>query len=209
LFRGSGNIREIYHHLTGEHCGGFQMNSSGKISPWQAVGNQAWGAGAFCRMIFYGLFGMEFQPDGIRFAPTLPVTWGEVRLGGLRYKDMTLHITLKGEGNAIRSFEINGKSATEPFVSGSLRGEQHVTILLGQRPEPRTPPIASPAVVSAEPSGDYYDYTKTMKPDGWRDVRKVHVTGITDTHATRSVDVSDGAIILSTGPDQAVKITKK
>jgi hypothetical protein len=50
LFRGSGNIREIYHHLTGEHCGGFQMNSSGKISPWQAVGNQAWGAGAFCRM---------------------------------------------------------------------------------------------------------------------------------------------------------------
>jgi hypothetical protein len=33
--------------------------------------------------------------------------------------------------------EINGKSATEPFVSGSLHGEQHVTILLGQRPEPR------------------------------------------------------------------------
>jgi len=46
------------------------------------------------------------------------------------------------------------------------------------------------------------------RPDGWRDVRKVHVTGITDTNATRSVDVSDGAIILSTGPDQAVKITK-
>jgi hypothetical protein len=48
---------------------------------------------------------------------------------------------LKGEGNAIRSFEINGKSATEPFVSGHLHGEQHVTILLGQRPEPPTPPI--------------------------------------------------------------------
>jgi hypothetical protein len=54
---------------------------------------------------------------------------------------MTLHITLKGEGNAIRSFEINGKPATEPFVSGSLHGEQHVTILLGQLPEPPTPPI--------------------------------------------------------------------
>ena len=141
LFRGSGKIREIYHHITGEHCGGFQMNSSGKITPWQAVGNQAWGAGAFCRMIFYGLFGMDFETGGIRFAPTLPAAWGEVRLGELRYKDMTLHITLKGEGNAIRSFEINGKSATEPFVSGSLHGEQHVTILLGQRPEPPTPPI--------------------------------------------------------------------
>jgi glycogen debranching enzyme len=134
LFRGSGKIREIYHHITGEHCGGYQMNSTGKITLWQAVGNQAWGAGAFCRMIFYGMFGMDFQPDGIRFAPTLPAAWGEVRLGGLRYKGMTLHITLKGEGNAIRSFEINGKSATEPFVSGSLQGEQHVTILLGQRP---------------------------------------------------------------------------
>ena len=130
LFRGSGKIREIYHHITGEHCGGFQMNSSGKITPWQAVGNQAWGAGAFCRMIFYGLFGMDFETGGIRFAPTLPAAWGEVRLGELRYKDMTLHITLKGEGNAIRSFEINGKSATEPFVSGDLRGEQKITILL-------------------------------------------------------------------------------
>lgn len=141
LFRGSGKIREIYHHITGEHCGGFQMNSTGKITPWQAVGNQAWGAGAFCRMIFYGLFGMDFETGGIRFAPTLPAAWGEVRLGELRYKDMTLTVTLKGEGNAIRSFEINGKSATEPFVSGHLHGEQHVTILLGQRPEPPTPPI--------------------------------------------------------------------
>jgi glycogen debranching enzyme len=141
LFRGSGKIREIYHHITGEHCGGFQMNSTGKITPWQAVGNQAWGAGAFCRMIFYGLFGMDFETGGIRFAPTLPAAWGEVRLGDLRYKDMTLTVTLKGEGNAIRSFEINGKSATEPFVSGHLHGEQHVTILLGQRPEPPTPPI--------------------------------------------------------------------
>ena len=40
-----------------------------------------------------------------------------------------------------RSTEINGKPATEPFVSGSLHGEQHVTILLGQLPEPPTPPI--------------------------------------------------------------------
>ena len=141
LFRGSGDIREIYHHISGEHCGGFQMNSSGKITPWQAVGNQAWGAGAFCRMIFYGLFGMDFQPDGIRFAPTLPAEWGEVRLADLRYRDMNLNITVKGSGNVIRGFEINGKPATEPFVPGSLHGEQHITILLGQRPEPRTPPI--------------------------------------------------------------------
>jgi trehalose/maltose hydrolase-like predicted phosphorylase len=86
-------------------------------------------------------FGMDFETGGIRFAPTLPAAWGEVRLGELRYKDMTLHITLKGEGSAIRSFEINGKSATEPFVSAHLRGQQDITILLGQRPEPRTPPI--------------------------------------------------------------------
>lgn len=143
LFRGSGKIREIYHHLSGEHCGGFQMNRSGKLSLWQAVGNQAWGAGAFCRMVFYGLFGMDFEPGGIRFAPTLPAAWGEVSLGDLRYRDMTLTVTVKGEGNAVRGFEINGKPATEPFLSGRLHGEQHVTILLGQRPEPRTPPIRS------------------------------------------------------------------
>ena len=141
LFRGSGKIREIYHHLTGEHCGGFQMNSSGKISQWQAVGNQAWGAGAFCRMVFYGLFGMNFETGGIRFAPTLPAAWGEVHLGDLQYSDMTLNVTLKGEGSEIRGFEINGKPATEPFVHRSLHGEQHVTILLGERGKPRTTPI--------------------------------------------------------------------
>jgi hypothetical protein len=43
---------------------------------------------------------------------------------------MTLHITLKGGGNAVRGFEINGKPATKPFVPGDLRGEQKITILL-------------------------------------------------------------------------------
>ena len=130
LFRGSGNIREIYHPITGEHCGGYQMNSSGKIILWQAVGNQAWGAGAFCRMIFYGLFGMDFQTDGIRFAPTLPAEWGEVRLTDLKYRDMNLTITVKGSGNVISGFEINGKACKEPFVSCSLSGVQDITIQL-------------------------------------------------------------------------------
>jgi len=134
LFRGSGKIREIYHHITGEHCGGFQMNSSGKITPWQAVGNQAWGAGAFCRMIFYGLFGLDFQPDGIRFAPTLPAEWGEVRLSDLKYRDMNLNITVKGSGNVIRGFEINGKACKEPFVSCRLAGVQDIAIRLGAAP---------------------------------------------------------------------------
>jgi hypothetical protein len=141
LFRGSGNIREIYHHLSGEHCGGFQMKKSGKISPWNAVANQAWGAGAFSRMIYHGMFGMDFETGGIRFAPTLPAAWGEVRLGDLQYRNMTLNITLKGEGNAIRGVEINGKPSAEPFVSGRLQGKQNVTILLGRHAPARTIPI--------------------------------------------------------------------
>ena len=134
LFRGSGNIREIYHHITGKPCGGFQTNGSEKNYAWDSVADQAWGAGAFCRMIFYGLFGMDFETAGIRFAPTLPVSWGEVRLGNLQYRNMMLNITLKGEGNAVAGFDINGKPTAEPFVSGGLQGEQNVTILLGRHP---------------------------------------------------------------------------
>jgi len=134
LFRGSGNIREIYHHTRGEPFGGFQRRRSGKMERWQAVANQAWGAGAFSRMIYYGLFGMDFQSDGIRFAPTLPPEWGEVRLGDLEYRNMTLNITLKGTGNVIRGFERNGEPSAQPFVPGRLSGAQNITILLGEPP---------------------------------------------------------------------------
>ena len=134
LFRGSGNIREIYHHISGEPCGGFQKRGNGKIGLWGAVANQAWGAGAFSRMIYYGLFGMDFQPDGIRFAPTLPAEWGEVRLTDLSYRDMNLNITAKGSGNVIRGFEINGKACKEPFVSCRLAGVQDIAIRLGAAP---------------------------------------------------------------------------
>jgi hypothetical protein len=56
---------------------------------------------------------------------------------------MTLTATLKGEGNAVCGFEINGKSATEPFMSGSLHGEQPFTLSESFPASSRTPAITS------------------------------------------------------------------
>ena len=55
---------------------------SGKISPWNAVANQTWGAGAFSRKIYHGMFGMDFKRCG------LPATEADVdaRCSNLQYE---------------------------------------------------------------------------------------------------------------------------
>ncbi len=130
LYHKSGTIREIYQHITGEPFGGYQMNRKGEIGYWGSVNNQAWGAGGFLRMIFYGLFGFNFETDGVRFTPALPAEWGSVKLSNLRYRDMTLNIMLSGFGNRIRSVTINGVYAKEAFMLSSLKGVQNIEIQL-------------------------------------------------------------------------------
>jgi hypothetical protein len=47
---------------------------------------------------------------------------------------MNLNITVKGSGNVICGFEINGKACKEPFVSCRLSGVQNIAIRLGAPP---------------------------------------------------------------------------
>ena len=130
LFHKSGTIREIYHHITGEPFGGYQMNNKGEIGYWGSVNNQAWGAGGFLRMIYYGLFGFNFETNGIRFTPTLPEDWGGVSLNNLNYRDMTLNISLSGQGNNIKRITINGVISKESFIHSAMKGIQNVAIEL-------------------------------------------------------------------------------
>lgn len=120
-----GIFYEIYHSVTGVPDGGWQVGKR-----WDSCIHQTWSATGYLRMVFHGLFGLNLEPDGVRFTPTLPPGWGAVRLNGLRYRQAVLNLLLEGEGQQIASVSVDAKPVPSAIISAKLTGEHQVTILL-------------------------------------------------------------------------------
>ncbi len=120
---------EIYHAQTGKVDGGWQTKSH-----WGSAPNQTWSATAYIRMMYNGMFGINYTPAGIAFTPLLPTGWGDVTLKGVKYRGMTLDLSLTGAGNAIQSFKLDGVISAEHSVSTALTGSHTVDIALGDTP---------------------------------------------------------------------------
>ena len=118
------NFNEIYNPLTGKGDGGWQGFH------WGPLLDQTWSATAYLRMMYQGMFGLNFQPDGVLFAPTLPANWGDVQLSGLKYRGATLDIALQGQGNRIANVRIDGKTNKRAFIPATLNGAHSVKITL-------------------------------------------------------------------------------
>lgn len=120
-----GIFYEIYNSITGVPDGGWQVGRR-----WESVIHQTWSATGYLRMVFYGLFGFNFEPDRLRLTPTLPPGWGDVRLSGLRYRQMTLDLRLQGEGRSIANVRLDGNAAPSAIVLAQLTGKHELTIRL-------------------------------------------------------------------------------
>ena len=120
-----GHFYELYNSITGARDGGWQVNRH-----WTSQPDQTWSATGYLRMIYSGLFGLSFAPEGLTIAPTLPPGWGPVSLKGLRYRDMTLDIELSGAGNQVRFCTVDGRPS-RPTVSADGHGTRTVRIRLG------------------------------------------------------------------------------
>jgi len=94
---------------------------------------QLWSASGYLSMVYHGLFGMEFLPDGIRFNPVKPSdTFSDViSLSNVHYRDMILNIEVSGAGKEISSFSVDGKSQ-DSFLDASLTGVHDIQIELKQ-----------------------------------------------------------------------------
>lgn len=90
-----------------------------------------WSSTGCVSMIVRIFAGMEFQPDGISFAPFVP-SWltGDKTISNFRYRNSTLNITIKGTGNIIDSFSIDGVETEDYFVSAMLEGIHNIVITL-------------------------------------------------------------------------------
>lgn len=120
-----GHFYELYNSITGARDGGWQVNRR-----WVSQPDQTWSATGYLRMIYSGLFGLNFTPDGLTIAPSLPAGWGPVSLRGLRYRDTTLDIELSGAGNQIRFSAVDGCPG-RPRVPADGHGAHTISVKLG------------------------------------------------------------------------------
>lgn len=97
-----------------------QLNSSNML--WCLAGNIA--------LTHKILFGIHFEKDGLSFAPFVPRALAADRsLTGFKYRNAVLDITVKGYGNEIKSFTLNGKEH-KPFISADIKGHNKIVITM-------------------------------------------------------------------------------
>ncbi len=104
-----------------------ELNSSNML--WCLSGNLA--------LTHKILFGLEFGLDRLTFKPFVPEAFADTRsLTGFSYRDAILDITVKGYGNTIKSFKINGKEHAPEILANEARGRLTVEIEMDSKPIP-------------------------------------------------------------------------
>jgi hypothetical protein len=121
--KGNGNFKEIYHAITGKPDGGWQCDHQ-----WKSCDHQTWSATAYTRMVLYGMLGISFETNGISFAPYIPAGYGDVTLENIKYRNAEIKMKVKGAGDIIKSFSINGKKAKKAFLPAGVEGKQIIEI---------------------------------------------------------------------------------
>jgi hypothetical protein len=76
--------------------------------------------------------GIQYNsPDELTFAPVVPESLkAKRRIEGFRYRDAVLDVTVKGYGDIIKSFSIDGKKKNEHVFPADLAGHHKVEITL-------------------------------------------------------------------------------
>ncbi|MBE6250924.1 MAG: glycogen debranching protein [Bacteroidales bacterium] len=97
--------------------------------------NMLWSLSGSLGITFRTLMGISYDtPDALRFAPVVPEALRADRtVTGFRYRDAVLDINVKGYGDVIRSFSIDGQKADEPVFPASMSGHHTIDIVLADR----------------------------------------------------------------------------
>ncbi|MBR5899744.1 MAG: hypothetical protein IKZ14_09810 [Muribaculaceae bacterium] len=90
-----------------------------------------WSSTGYVSTLFRVFAGMEFDTDGIEFIPFVPAAIsGDKVISNFRYRDAVLDITVKGTGNQIASFEIDGTVCDEPHFPATMTGNHSIVITM-------------------------------------------------------------------------------
>ena len=90
LFEGSNNeFLEVYHPVTGEPDGGWQIGR-----PWRSEPDQTWSATTLLGTVLHGLAGLRPTPSGLEVHPCLPPGSGDLHLLGVPWRGELLDLDL-------------------------------------------------------------------------------------------------------------------
>ncbi len=100
---------------------GTQINSS--VMLWSLSGNIS--------IVHKVLFGVRFNPNELYFEPFVPKAMeGKRNLDNFKFRNAVLNIEMEGYGNAIKSFELDGKIQARAVIPASLKGVHTIKIML-------------------------------------------------------------------------------
>jgi hypothetical protein len=103
---------------------GTQINSS----------NMLWSLSGSIAIVHKVLFGIQFSEAGVSFKPFVPKPLqGKRSLYNFKYRDAVLNIDMKGYGNMIKHFFVDGKEVTSHWLPAGISGMHHVEIVLANR----------------------------------------------------------------------------
>ncbi len=129
--KGNYDFREIYHPNTGQPDGGYQdWGESRRNFHWESCKLQTWSATAYISMVLNGLFGMRFSEDSLSFSPYLPEKVSSIELKNLNYRNSKLDISVRGNGNSIGYFKLDGKKQSDYSLPSTLKGDHKIVINL-------------------------------------------------------------------------------
>lgn len=111
-----GYFAEIYHPVTGNAFGGAQEGLTRKDFSIRNITSsgkrQTWSASGFLRMVFMGLFGINFVMDGLTFAPCIP---NDIKSANLEIciRNKKINIKTTNLDSKKKRFVVNGKEFNE------------------------------------------------------------------------------------------------
>jgi hypothetical protein len=72
---------------------------------------------------------MDFQKNGIRFAPVVPERFEQLTLDNVKYRNSQLRIVVMGHGIA-GGLKVDGRPQNQPFFDAALTGPHEIEILM-------------------------------------------------------------------------------
>ena len=91
---------------------------------------QLWSVAANLAIVPNIYFGINYETDGIRFAPVIPKSMkGKRQLTNFRYRQAVLDLSVTGAGNQLASFMLDCKEC-DPFIPADLAGHHVINMVL-------------------------------------------------------------------------------
>lgn len=110
---------------TGDFAGTV-LNSSRQL--WSIAGQLA--------MTYRVIFGLTPETDSLRFQPVIPQNFGGTyQLDNFHYRKSILSLTVRGSGNSISSFYLDGKQLENPVIPSGLTGKHTIEMTMNNHPD--------------------------------------------------------------------------